>query len=139
MFKILALVASFALAHFEVVYPEGRAENEEFEEVAPCGGGVLGERNFVPITGSRIGVEAFHKEAIFDFKISFQNDPQTTEDFETTISERLEENKTGELFTAQIDYSAFGAQVGQNATIQIISDDEHLFSYRCIDVTFINF
>jgi hypothetical protein len=137
-FLFATVLATFALAHFDVIYPEPREENEELEEVAPCGGGVLSaERNLVPLNGTRIGVISYHRETYFDFRISFAEDPQTQADFNTTVARRMRRNRTGQLFTGQINYARVGAQVGQNATIQIAGVDDHVAGFRCIDVTFV--
>ena len=136
-FIIAALLSTFALAHFDVVYPDARGENEDLEDVAPCGGAALGERTSVPLTGTRIGVKSFHKETTFDFKISFNADPTKQEEFQTKIADTLNTGRTGEQFTDQINYSSFGAKVGQVATIQIASKDNHVRAFRCVDVKFI--
>ena len=74
---------------------------------------------------------AYHKEAQFEFRLGFKDD-----EFPIALT-TMDRMKTGELFTDQLDYASFGANVGQDATIQIKSVDDHVVSYRCIDVTFI--
>ncbi len=136
-FIFAALLSTFALAHFDVVYPKPRGENEDLEDQAPCGGGVLGKRMEVPLSGRGIGVMSYHRETTFDFKISFAANPTKQKDFTVQIANTLKTGRTGQQYTDKINYSAFGAKVGQIATIQIASQDNHVRAYQCVDVKFI--
>jgi hypothetical protein len=136
-FIIAALLSTFALAHFNVIYPAARGENEALEGQAPCGGGVLGKRTEVPLSGRGIGVKSYHAGTTFNFKLSLAPNPTKQGDFTKNIGKTLGGDQ-GEKYTEKIDYSASGAKVGQLATIQITAKDHKGTTYRCVDVKFIS-
>ena len=67
---LLTIAPALALAHFELVYPEPRGEDESGTEY-PCGGvTAVSERTMFPLTNAPVMIDDEHTEALVGVTIA---------------------------------------------------------------------
>ncbi|KZT51065.1 hypothetical protein CALCODRAFT_153824 [Calocera cornea HHB12733] len=142
----LAFAAAPALAHFHLNYPPPRGPFVAQMELSFCSDYPTGARSPFPLDSGFVDITSEHPSAIVGFYISFDADPTTFVQFNTTdngtsypmLKPFFSMNWEGEL-CLPVDAESVGLPIvnGTNATIQVQFNggDGNLFD--CADVVLI--
>ncbi|KAA8900512.1 hypothetical protein FN846DRAFT_755962, partial [Sphaerosporella brunnea] len=140
---LLALLPAVVSAHFTVVYPPDRGDDDATQATSPCGGKDTpsSSRAKWPLSGgSQVAIEATHPQSKMAVYLGLGNNPKA-EDFTIVVKDVFMQIGIGEFCWNDLVFpSNLKVKEGDNATIQIVQQSEDTAGglYNCADITFTN-
>ncbi|KAF2843804.1 hypothetical protein M501DRAFT_921986, partial [Patellaria atrata CBS 101060] len=127
------------------MWPEDREWSASADNTAPCGSRAnVGNRTEFPLTRGAIALVAQDEAWTIQVAISYDNNPQSNDDFQTLISERIGEIDPGHVCYSVPEPSRDIVENGANATIQVRytsdfgGEQNNETFYACSDITYVN-
>ncbi|EXJ80210.1 hypothetical protein A1O1_08352 [Capronia coronata CBS 617.96] len=124
-------------AHFHILYPTPRSNDEEDEPKFPCGGFAVSQnRTVVSSSAIPIALQMGHDRSVVQMLLALGNDPG--DNFNITLEQTFQEQGEGNFCLPSVQIPAnLGIQDGTNGTLQVITDGEGGGGlYVCADLTF---
>lgn len=112
-------------AHFDLLYPRARGNNEDKLSTFPCGGfsDVGSNRTLVPLSDIAIAIEQGHDQSYVQVLLAIGNDPGSN--FNITLKPTFYQTGEGPFCLPSIAIpSSLNIADGTNATIQIVTSGD---------------
>ncbi|EHY57377.1 hypothetical protein ABEF92_006991 [Exophiala dermatitidis] len=124
-------------AHFHILYPTPRSDEDESEGKFPCGGFAISDnRTVVSSSAFPVALEMGHDRAVVQMLLALGNDPG--DHFNITLEQTLQEQGEGSFCLPSVQIPAdLNITDGTNGTLQVITNAEGGGGlYVCADLTF---
>lgn len=124
-FLVLSFLTSFGSAHFTLDSPPARGIDEDQLGSFPCGGqsSVSSNRTPWPLAGGPIQLTMGHDHSAVQVLIALGND--ATDAFNTVLVPTIQEQGLGKFCLSDVRVpESLGAQEGDNATIQVVTNGD---------------
>jgi hypothetical protein len=124
--SLLSLLALplLASAHFHMLYPSPRSDDDDTEPTFPCGGfPVSDNRTTVSSTGFPLALEMGHDRTVVQVLLGIGND--VGDSFNITLEQTFQQQGEGAFCLPTVTIPKdLNLKDGTNATLQVITDGE---------------
>ncbi len=123
LFSLLALPL-LTSAHFHMLFPTPRSDEDETEGTGPCGGfPVSSERTAVSMTSFPVALEMGHDRSVVQMLLALGNDPGNN--FNVVLEQTFQQQGEGDFCLPNVQVpTGLNIADGTNGTLQVITDGE---------------
>jgi hypothetical protein len=124
--RLLTLLALplLAAAHFHMVFPTPRSDEDETEGTGPCGGfPVSSTRTKVSMDAFPVALEMGHDRSVIQMLLALGNEPGNN--FNITLEQTFQQQGEGDFCLPSVMVpNDLGVVDGTNGTLQVVTDGE---------------